>query len=67
MLRKLSIKESVHQMEEVLRIRGDGEIKILNQVFPKSSLEIKNHMKRVEKVLTGSFYVKDNSMHRTDI
>lgn len=62
-----NIKESVHQMEEVLRIRGDGEIKILNQVFPKSSLEIKNHMKRIEKVLTGSFYVKDNSMHRTDI
>lgn len=62
-----NIKETILHMEEVLRIRGDGEIKIMDQIFPKSSLEIKNHKKRVNDVLTGSFYVKDNMLHHTDL
>lgn len=62
-----NVKETLAHMEEVLRIRGDGEIKIMDQVFPKSSLEIKNHKKRINDVLTGSFYVKDNTLHHTDI
>lgn len=62
-----NIKETLINMEEVLRIRGDGEVKIMDQVFPKSSLEIKNHIKRINDVLTGSFYVKDNQMHHSDV
>lgn len=62
-----NIKESLAQMEEVLRIRGDGEIKILSQIHPKSALEIKNHKKRINNVVTGSFYVKDNNLHHTSI
>lgn len=62
-----NIKEKLVNMEEVLRIRGDGEVKILDQVFPKSSLEIKNHIKRINDVLMGSFYVKDNEMHHSDL
>lgn len=62
-----NIKDKLTNMEEVLRIRGDGEVKIMEQVFPKSSLEIKNHVKRVNDVLTGSFYVKDNQMHHSDV
>lgn len=61
------IKEELVQMEAVLLIRGDGEVKILHQVYPKSCLEIKNHVKRVSDVLTGSFYVKDNEMHHAEM
>lgn len=62
-----NVKETIEQMESVLRIRGDGEIKIMEQVFPKSSLEIKNHKKRIQGVQTGSFYVKDNTLHHTEV
>lgn len=62
-----NLKETLANMEEVLRIRGDGEIKITNQIHPKSALEIKNHKKRILGVLTGSFYVKDNNLHHTSL
>lgn len=62
-----NVKETIEQMESVLRVRGDGEIKVMDQVFPKSSIEIKNHKKRILGVQTGSFYVKDNALHHTDL
>ncbi len=62
-----NLKETIQQMEEVLKVRGDGEIKVLSQIHPKSALEIKNHRKRINGVVTGSFYVKDNNLHHTNI
>lgn len=62
-----NLKETIDQMEGVLKVRGDGEIKVLNQIHPKSALEIKSHKKRIHDIVTGSFYVKDNNLHHTSI
>lgn len=61
-----SLKEKMKQMEDTLKVRGDGEIKVLSQIHPKSALEIKRHKKHINYAVTGSFYVKDNCLHHID-
>lgn len=55
------------QVEEKLRTKGEGEVKILKGAYPKTLLEIKNLQKVVKSVMTGSFYVKDNTLHLSDV
>lgn len=55
------------QVEEKLRTKGEGEVKILKSAYPKTILEIKNLQKIVKSVITGSFYVKDNALHLSDV
>lgn len=62
-----SLKERIKQMEETLKVRGDGEIKVLSQIHPKSALEIKRHKKHINYAVTGSFFVKDNCLHHIDV
>lgn len=62
-----SLKERIKQMEETLKVRGDGEIKVLSQIHPKSALEIKRHKKHINYTVTGSFFVKDNCLHHIDV
>lgn len=61
------LKERIKQMEDTLKVRGDGEIKVLSQIHPKSALEIKRHKKHINYAVTGSFFVKDNCLHHIDI
>lgn len=60
------LNSTIEALQEVLRTRGEGEVKVLQTVFPKTMLEIKNMQKRVKEMTTGSFYVKDKSLHFED-
>lgn len=53
------------KLEEFLRTKGEGEVKILGSAYPKTVLDIKNLQKVINKTMSGSFYVKDNSLHLT--
>ncbi|BEP28620.1 DUF342 domain-containing protein [Helicovermis profundi] len=53
-------------LEDMLKTRGDGEIKIVNGVYPKTVLEIKNLQRKVNDLMSCSFYVKDNELHLYD-
>lgn len=53
----------VSQMEDTLRTRGDGEVKIHQSVYPKTYLEIKSLQKRVKELMKCSFYVQDRRLH----
>ena len=49
------------------RRRGEGEVKILGSAYPKTVLDIKNLQKVIKRTMAGSFYVKDNSLHISQI
>ena len=59
----VALNDKVTELQEVLKTRGEGEVKISNAMYPKTFMEIKNLQKRVTELSTGSFYVKDSSMH----
>lgn len=59
----VALNEKVVELQEVLKTKGEGEVKIFDAMYPKTFMEIKNLQKRVTELSTGSFYVKDRSMH----
>ena len=60
------LKDKIQELEEMLRIRGEGEVKIMQHAYPKTMLEIKNLKKRIQETTVGSFYAKDNVLHYSD-
>ncbi len=62
----LKLNGTIEELQEILRTRGEGEVKVLQTVYPKTMLEIKNMQKRIKDMTTGSFYVKDRNMHFED-
>ncbi len=54
------------QLEDMLKTRGDGEIKLYQNVYPKTTMEIKRLQKQIMETMKCSFYVKDNKLHITD-
>lgn len=61
-----SLNERIEELQEILKTRGEGEVKVLQAVYPKTMLEIKNMQKKVRELTTGSFYVKDRNLHFED-
>lgn len=59
------IQNTITAVTDLLRTRGDGEISILTEIHPKSSIKIKNLGKAISEKIYGSFYVKDNVLHHT--
>lgn len=62
----LKLNDRILELQEILKTRGEGEVKVLQTVYPKTMLEIKNMQRRVKEMTTGSFYVKDRNMHFED-
>ncbi len=56
-----------NKLEEFLRTKGEGEVKILGNAYPRTVLDIKNLQKIISKTMSGSFYVKDNNLHLTQV
>lgn len=57
-----SINLKIKELEEKLKTKGEGELYITNQAFPKTIIEIKHLQKRLKKVMKSSLYVKDNRL-----
>lgn len=55
--------QEVVRLENMLKTRGEGEVKILNNVYPRTYLEIKSLQKYIGKLMNCSFYVKDRQLH----
>ena len=51
------------KLQKVLETRGDGEIEIMKAAFPETYLEIKEMTKKIDKMVSGSFYFEDSEMH----
>lgn len=58
----IRLNSKVETLQEILKTKGDGEIKITKYAYPKTMLEIKTMQKRIKDTISGSFYVKDREM-----
>ncbi|SMP54326.1 DUF342 domain-containing protein [Anoxynatronum buryatiense] len=61
------LNSAYQRVEEMLSTRGEGEVKIMGNAYPNTTLEIKNLQKVVKSNLTGSLYFKDNKIHLTEL
>lgn len=59
----IAFNDKVKELQEVLKTKGEGEVHIHNSMYPKTFMEIKSLQKRVMEQTTGSFYVKNNTLH----
>ncbi len=55
------------KLEDLLRTKGEGEVKILGSAYPRTVLDIKNLQKVINRITAGSFYVKDNNLHSSQL
>ncbi len=56
------MNREVNRLEDVLRTRGEGEVKIQAGMYPKTMLEIKRLQKYVSELTTCSFYAKGREL-----
>ncbi len=61
-----AISKKANQLEEVLKTRGEGEIKVFDAVYPKTLMALKQLQKRINEAMKCSFYVKDNQIHLSE-
>lgn len=54
------------RLESILRTRGEGEIKVMRALYPKTVLEIKKLQKQIDRLTRCSFYAKNNRLHTAD-
>ena len=57
------IKGKADQLEDILKTRGEGEIKIFQSVYPKTMMEFKSLQKKINEAMKCSFYIKDYEIH----
>ncbi|MGD8192587.1 DUF342 domain-containing protein [Brevibacillus ginsengisoli] len=63
MVMRLNEMESKRKgLMEYLETRGEGQVSILQKVYPKTMMQLKNVQERIEKVTTGTFYVMGNQL-----
>lgn len=51
------------RLQQILETKGEGEIGISKAAYPETVIEIKNMQKRINSIVSGSFYVIDKELH----
>lgn len=51
------------ELQSILKSRGEGEVSIYQAAFPQTFLRIKAIKQKIDKLVKGTFYVKDNNLH----
>lgn len=54
------------RLKDVLQTKGEGEVNIQQDVFPKTMLEIKSLQRKIKDQMKGSFYVKDKTFYHNE-
>lgn len=54
--------KKLKKFEDILRTRGDGEVKVYHQVYPKTMMELKKIQRQITQLMKCSFYVKGNNI-----
>lgn len=62
----VALNVRIGELQEVLKTKGEGEVRVLQSLYPKTILEIKNMQKTVKEATAGSFYAKDRNLHVDD-
>ncbi len=51
------------RLQQILETKGEGEVGISTAAYPETVIEIKNMQKRINSIVSGSFYVVDKELH----
>ncbi|MDD4504516.1 MAG: FapA family protein [Clostridiaceae bacterium] len=51
------------RLQQILETKGEGEVDISKAAYPETYIEIKNMQKRIDSIVSGSFYVIDKELH----
>lgn len=51
------------RLQRILETKGEGEVGIAKAAYPETVIEIKNMQKRINSIVSGSFYVMDKELH----
>ena len=57
-----AMEEERKKLQKILETKGDGEVGILKTAFPETYLEIKDKQVKIDKTVSGSFYVEGQEL-----
>jgi len=57
-----AMEDERKKLQKILETKGDGEIGILKTAFPETYLEIKEQSVKIDKTVSGSFYVENKEL-----
>lgn len=53
------------RLQQTLETKGEGEVGIAKAAYPETIIQIKNMQKRINSIVSGSFYVMDKELHHS--
>lgn len=56
------LDDSRKRLQQILEIKGEGEVDISKAAYPETYIEIKNLQKKIDSIVSGSFYALDNEI-----
>ena len=51
------------RLQQTLETKGEGEIGVSKAAYPETYIEIKNMQKKIDSIVSGSFYAVDKEIH----
>lgn len=51
------------RLQQILETKGEGEVGVSKAAYPETYIEIKNIQKKIDSIVSGSFYVIDKKLH----
>lgn len=51
------------RLQQILKTKGEGEVNISKAAYPETYIEINNMQKKIDSIVSGSFYAMDKELH----
>lgn len=51
------------RLQQILETKGEGEVGVHKAAYPETYIEIKNMQKKIDSIVSGSFYAVDKEIH----
>ncbi|MDF2722849.1 MAG: hypothetical protein K0Q59_2524 [Paenibacillus sp.] len=58
----MELEELRRQLMAYISAKGEGEVAVMQKAFPRTTLQIKELEKHIERTMAGSFYVDNNQL-----
>jgi len=57
------LDEARKKLQQTLQTKGEGEVGIFQAAYPETILEIKKMQKKINSIVSGSFYAENRELH----
>lgn len=51
------------RLQKILETKGEGEVCVSKAAYPETYIKIKNMQKKIDSIVSGSFYAMDKELH----